>query len=249
MFTGAMGAQPVSGQPPVSGPPGGYGTAPTSPVTAGFGTPGPGGQYARGTAGVAPPPSPQETGYTYLQPGAGQAEQAPRSQGGTGGGMSDHNRTLILIAAGLLVLVVVVGAVAVMLLSGDDKKNKNQPVVSASSSQAASPTGRSSRPASRTPTGSPANAMINIDCKGLIGELYPVVQAQLAGKFQLERQNVASTKRKNEVVDITPCQAHAGDVITVKVSNGPAGGQSNDASPQPSCSGQVGTTCPSIKRS
>ena len=246
MFTGAIGGPgAVSGPPSVSGPPGGYG-APTSPVTGGFGAPGSpagpaGGQFARGAAGVAPPPSPQETSYNYLRPGAATPGGPPARTGGGQSSLNQH-RTLIALAAGLVALVVLIGVVALVLsMSGNDENGGQGNPPASTASQPATPSGKQSKSPSRATSGSQQSNEIVIDCKALVGQQLSLVRFKLQ-QFEVDVQEVPSTVRKNQVVEITPCRAQAGDTITVKVSTGVSGSPSKSAVPQPSCTDALGNS-------
>jgi serine/threonine-protein kinase len=273
MFTGPVGgpgASAVSGPPAVSAPPGGGYATPTSPVPAGFGSQAPGGQYARGTAGVPPPPTPQETGYTYLRPASGapggqdaaRAPGGPAAPGGQGGAArqnrsgglgGDQRRTLLVAASAMVVLIVLIAGVAIALAvsrgGGSGEKQNNPPAAPASHS--AAPTGKQTGSPRRT-TASPAAGEIVIDCATLIGQQRPAVELKLRQKFKVNVDMVDAGGRNNEVVDITPCRAHAGDTITVRVSTGNGGDRpSSAAAPQPSCSGlplDNDRSCPSSKK-
>jgi serine/threonine-protein kinase len=260
---------PVSGVPgypggPVSGPPGaptsGAGGLPTSggPVGAsgtrimpsGPGGPGgppmssgpqPGpGQFARGSAGVPPPPQrPSDTGYTYVGTGpfpAGQESAAPAG-GGAPASPRDPRRTgLMALAAGigaLLLILCVGGGVFLVNNLGNDSPG-NDPTTPA--------------------TAPPPASQLAIDCDKMKGDpLAPVQEHLEKDGFKVKVTQVDDSRRAGTVVDV-PCSAPVGTEVEVKVSNGRGGGGGGASGgpagdPNQSCTpgflgGIAGSRCP-----
>jgi serine/threonine-protein kinase len=163
---------------------------------------GPGGGYNRGSASVPPPPPPRpDTGYL--------TGPTPPARGS--GGRSTTVILSVLIGALVLLLLICGGG---WLLTHKSNTGANG---------GSTPT-RTSAPA---PTAQPSatGQLIPIDCvDAKRNHTYEQVRRVLAEQgFKVVRQDVPG--RRNIVVEVTPCEAAKGDVVTVKVGNGqPAGG-------------------------
>jgi serine/threonine-protein kinase len=244
---------PISGPPagatsgPPSGPPGDVaaggtrvmpaGAMPTGPAGPGGPPPAPG-QFARGAAGVPPPPQREsDTGYTYAQtsmvppggPGApGAAPAAPANPKRTG--------LFALIAGiGALVLILCVGGGVFLVnnLGNDDKPPSNN---------------------GGATTAPPTGPVEKVDCDDLKGKRIADVRNHLekTDGFKVKEVEVASSERAGTVVDVQPCgDQPKGSEVTVSVSNGRGEGDGGPSGgPNPSCGGgfPFGTRCPPSTR-
>jgi serine/threonine protein kinase len=220
--------QPPTGQAPLAA--GGTRIMPTGGPSgpSGSGGPPPGGsaagpgQFARGAAGVPPPPSRgSDTGYTYVGTGPVQPVDPQRPAPMAGGLASPNNRRNLMlfggVAAGLVVLLlVVVGGYFVVSSMGNNGGNKPRPTT-----------------APTTPT---AEAK-DIDCKGMPGNTFSSVKRFLEGQgFKVNEVPVDQGGKSGDVVKV-PCSAPAGSTVDVEVTTGKGqgGGGGDNASPNPSC--------------
>jgi serine/threonine-protein kinase len=246
---GAYPGGPISGPPaPISGGPGGPGSPGTPPgaIPGGpagtrimpSGPDGPGGpplssgpapgpgQFARGSAGVPPPPQrPSDTGYTYVgtsQFPGGQDAGQPAGGGGASTSQRDPRKTgLIALAAGigaLLLILCIGGGVFLVNNLGNDSPG-NDPT---------------------TPATTPAPAeQLAIDCDKMKGDpLEPVKTHLEKDGFKVKVTEVDDNSRKGTVVDV-PCSAPVGSEVEVKISSGRGGGGGGTAGP----SGDPAQTC------
>jgi hypothetical protein len=212
--TGAVPRPPVAGGTRVM-PAGGFAAVPPTGSPVAPGSPvGPGAGYHRGAA-VVPPPPPPRSDTTYL-PG-----QPPP------GGSSGRSTLVILAVLVSLLVLLGVGFVAWNLLN------------------------RTGGPANPTATGTPANnrqttgqptatgRLVSTFCKDARGRTWGKVESVLkADGFQPNRVDVPGPL--NRVVELTPCQAVRGSVVTVKVGNGQPAGPGTD----PGGGGGGGSTAP-----
>ncbi len=210
--TGAVPRPPASGTRVM--PAGAYPTGrtaavppPGSPAAPGVG--GAGSGYHRGAAAVPPPPPPRpDTGYLPGQPSP-----------------SSGRSTMVILAVliGLLVLLVL-GALGWQLMHN-----------AGGTPRTATTTGTPANNATQTSTGPSTSAtgkLVSTFCEEAKGRQYSVVANILKRDgFRVDRQDVPGPK--NLVVELTPCQAPLGSVVTVKVGNGqpaPAGAGTGSAS-------------------
>jgi eukaryotic-like serine/threonine-protein kinase len=210
---GPTGTGPVP-RPPVSGtrvmPAGAYPTGRTAAVPPPSSPAGPGmasapGGYHRGAASVPPPPVRPETGYLPSQP--------PPSSG---------RSTMVILGVliGALVLLVLAAIGWQVMRNAGGRPNTS------------TTTGTPHNPQNSTgPSTSTTGKLVSTFCEDAKGREYGVVAAILKRDgFQVDRQEVPG--RRNIVVEITPCQAPLGSVVTVKVGNGqqpPAGSGTSNA--------------------
>jgi serine/threonine-protein kinase len=248
---GGAAAMGAAAPPPPTGPvaPGGTrimpGLTPSSPAgppraTSGAGT-GAAAGAARGTAGVPPPPTPNQTGYTYVGgPPTGYA-------GGPGGpvpaptGSGGRRTGLILVAALLGVLALLVcggGGVYLLTRTNDSPKPSAQPNPPAAGGTS-SPT-----PKSTGTTGSPSphGALVRIPCAELRTKTFTQVDRELKENGFLVKKVERPGGREGDVLDVQPCEAQRGSEITVTVAAGKGGpGPTNS----PDCfGGGLIFTCP-----
>jgi len=214
------GTRVLSGGAPGSGPPGG----------AVGGTPGGAapGQFARGAAGVPPPPPrPSDTGYTYVGTGpvqpVGPHAQPPGASGPSGpSGPARPRRTGLvaaLAAAGLLALVLFVGGgiflVNNVLRDGDGGDNKPPPAASTQPQQQAKEK--------------------DIDCKGMAGKQKGgVIRALTNQGFKVKEKPVEDNRPAGTVLKV-PCSAPEGSEVEVEISSGRGGNSGPGGEPDASC--------------
>ena len=182
------------------------GGLPTSAVSRGAPVPQAGGAgYHRGAAAVPPPPPPRpETGYLAPPP--------PR-----GGGRS----TMVILGALIAVLVVL----GLCLAGWQIYRN-----VSGTGSGSPTATGAPNTAPQQTaghPSATQTGKLVSTFCEDAKGRPYSRVERGLKQDgFQVKRQDVPGPD--NLVVEITPCQAVKGTVVTVKVGNGQPSGTGTD---------------------
>jgi serine/threonine-protein kinase len=234
----ASGSAPVS-PPFATGPvaaggtrimPGGMG--PGGPTS---GPPASGSHAARGSAGVAPPPSANETSYTYLgQPPVSPPPGPPGGSGilgGSGGGSSRTGLVLTAVILGVLV-VLVFGGVGIWYLTRDSASTGNTP--GPGTTAGASPTvSVDTKP---------------IPCNDLKNRPVNTVKRLLEQNgFKVQVEEVEG-KVPGQVVDITPCGPQpVGSTITVKVvksAAGPGGNPSTGPSCPPGQTPRLGVCLP-----
>ena len=114
-------------------------------------------------------------------------------------------------------------------------------------SQPATPKGSARTSKSAAATG--GGATIDVGCKNMIGRQLLAVRTELQlNGFSVKVVQTTANGHNNEVVDVTPCQAHRGDEITVTVISSQGSNQTSSSSALPSCtSGSLGSSsaCPS----
>jgi hypothetical protein len=199
--------------------------------------PGPG-HYARGAAGVPPPPSrPSDTGYTYVGTGPIQPGQTnPQHPGGGPSAPRDAKRIglIALIAgAGALLLILCVGG-GVLLVN--NLGNNNQPQKPTTPASSAAPV-----------------ALETVDCEHLRNQPLADVRNHVEGKdgFKVEVTEVDQGGRANTVIDVSPCgeQPKGSTVrLTVTTGKGRGGGgdpgESGDSGPRQPCTPTFLRSCP-----
>jgi hypothetical protein len=240
---------PISGPP--SGPPGDVaaggtrvmpaGGQPTGPAVPGGGPPPAPGQFARGAAGVPPPPQREsDTGYTYAQTSLGPpAAAGVPGPGGTSAPPNQKRTRMIALIAGvgaLMLILCIGGGVFLVNNLGDDKNGKG-PTTDGSAT-----------------TAPPAGETETVDCEDLKGKPFNDVRNHLQNKdgFTVKEVPVDSGERAGTVVDVQPCGAQPkGSEVTVSVSNGRGGGNGGPSGgPNGNCGGgfPFGTRCPPSTR-
>jgi hypothetical protein len=214
---------------------------PTGPVAPAGGQPAGPGQFARGAAGVPPPPQrDSDTGYTYAhtsvvppggQPSPGGAPGAPAAPG------RNRRTGMIALAAGIGALVLILciggGIFLVNRLGDDDKK----------------PTAGNG-----TPTSAPAPGETEfVDCDDLKGKPIASVRNHLekTDGFTVKETEVDDAARPGTVVDVSPCgDQPKGSEVEVKVSTGRRGNGGASGGPNATCTNgfPFGNQCPPASR-
>lgn len=243
-------SQAINQPAPFSGPPmspaAGSPPGPPDPVAQGgtrmftsphqaSGPPGAGG-FARGTAGVAPPPKAQDTGYAFA---------APRSPAGPGRATTSPDgsrRTLIILIGVLTALVVLLACgVGVYVLTSRESNDDSDPGGGAPETPATTQTrlpDTTQTEKTTAPSRSAAGDLITLNCEQYKGQQRLVVETKIRQKgFKVRIEMVDAGGRINEVVDVTPCQAYVGDTITIKVSTGNSDAQSSEPADESACDG------------
>ncbi len=210
--------------------PGGAGAPRAGAGTGAPSSPAAPGQFARGAAGVPPPPASSDTSYTYLGDGGfpptgpvGGSPQAPSSGG---------RRRGLIVAIGVLAVVL-----AVLVCGGGGylwvHRNDNVAPAASSTTPASAPT-TSHRPVVGTgPTRT-------IDCNGAKGTVASTLRKTLEGFHFIVIEVDVPGGQAGRVVEVTPCGSGIpeGSEITMRVSTGrPASGSTSHAStPAPTTS-------------
>jgi serine/threonine protein kinase len=219
----AFAAGPAGPSGPTSGAPG----SPAGPPRATSGSPAGAGQFARGTAGVPPPPA-ADTGYTQLGPGGYPVTGPVRG----GNGPRDPKRTGLIAAAAalgvLLLLICVVGGVYYVQKS--DKQPGGNPTTA---------------PTTNATTTSPAAELVTIDCKGMKGKSATSVETALRKQgFTVKTRSVDKGGKNGDVADV-PCSAPKGSEVTVDVTTGRgSSGGNGSGNPSPSATCPLGLCIP-----
>jgi hypothetical protein len=243
---------PVSPRPP-AGPVAAGGTRIMPGVTPGAPTSGPPGSQhgARGSAGVPPPPSVNDTVYTYGGGGSAAPPMPPPipirpggPPGGPAGGKSRNNLAILAVVLGVLV-VLLCGGGAIWYFTKASGGGGN---------------GATTTPTPATTTGAPPPSaeLVNVPCDQLRGRQAGTVARYLQQRgFKVVTQQVTGGI-PNQVTNVSPCgDQPKGSTITLQVvksalgpgnpgfpSNGqspPSGDQSpgGPGGPSPSCSSTV----------
>lgn len=187
---------------------------------------------AQGTR-VMPPTGQAPPVGSYPVPASKPPYEAPSSQRRPGS--ARRNETAIAAALAVF-LVVVLGVGGVYYLLDEDEATGGNPDPTASTSISTTSSPRKSATPQKSASASGSN-LVSVDCKDLVGRPGNEVESLLRQLgFGTTTKGVADDRESGEVVDVKPCKPHAGDVVTIYVSNGKS---KSKASASPTDSGSV----------